>query len=241
MFQAKILDMFTRVQKNGGVKTTLFLNPHQCDLAVGILNRQGCTNYRLFGGDTDNERNMLGIGDWDIPLGDAVFGAVAIAYTFRSVDKLSHRDFLGCFMSCQISRELVGDILVGQGKALAFVHKHAMDILLDLKKIGNVGVTGQIVHDFSQFSPTTESQSLTIASARLDALLAAVLGKSRAQAVVLIEGKQVFVNHRQITSQNFQPKQGDVISARGFGKFIFDGVNHTTKKGRLAVNITKYV
>jgi hypothetical protein len=37
------------------------------------------------------------------------------------------------------------------------------------------------------------------------------------------------------------PKEGDIISVRGKGRFIYDGVSRQTKKGRLGVRIRKYV
>lgn len=45
-----------------------------------------------------------------------------------------------------------------------------------------------------------------------------------------IEGGHVFVNGKLITSNGYEPKDGDIISVRGKGRFIFDGVSHQTKK-----------
>ena len=56
-----------------------------------------------------------------------------------------------------------------------------------------------------------------------------------------IEGGQVFVNGKLITSNGYEPKDGDIISVRGKGRFIFDGVSHQTKKGRCSVRIMRYV
>ena len=36
-------------------------------------------------------------------------------------------------------------------------------------------------------------------------------------------------------------KEGDIISVRSKGRFIYDGVSRQTKKGRLGVRIRKYV
>ena len=35
-------------------------------------------------------------------------------------------------------------------------------------------------------------------------------------------------------------KEEDIVSVRGFGKFIYDGVMQETKKGRVRVKIRKY-
>ena len=44
--------------------------------------------------------------------------------------------------------------------------------------------------------------------------------------VSYIEGGQVFVNGKLITSNGYEPKEGDIISVRGKGRFIFDGMSH---------------
>ena len=37
------------------------------------------------------------------------------------------------------------------------------------------------------------------------------------------------------------PKEGDIISVRGFGRFIFSAVSGQSKKGKLVVEIKRYV
>jgi len=238
---AHIADMASRVQKNGGVQTTLFLDSHQCSLALSALTHTGGVQYRLYGGADVCERNVLGISDMNIPLSDSMFGVHPVLYTFRKVDRLTHRDFLGCFMAQNISRELVGDIFVKEGEALAFVHKNALDILLGLDKIGRVGVKVRPADESFSFEAQREELTFTVASLRLDAIISAVCNKSRTAASELISAGQVFVNHVEVTSNSFCPKEQDTVSVRGFGKFVFEGVHHTTKKGKLAVIISKYI
>ena len=55
-----------------------------------------------------------------------------------------------------------------------------------------------------------------------------------------IEGEKVFVNGRLITSNSFVLKDGDIVSVRGFGKFIYRGVEAETKKGRLFITLDRY-
>ena len=58
--------------------------------------------------------------------------------------------------------------------------------------------------------------------------------------VSFIENGQVFVNGKLITSNGYEPKEGDIISVRGKGRFIFDGVSRQTKKGRNSVKLRRY-
>lgn len=54
----------------------------------------------------------------------------------------------------------------------------------------------------------------TCASVRLDSLIALAFGTSRSSIVHCIEEGLVFVNGKLITSNGYEPKEGDIISVR---------------------------
>lgn len=58
--------------------------------------------------------------------------------------------------------------------------------------------------------------------------------------VSFIESGQVFVNGKLISSNGYEPKEGDIISVRGKGRFILDSINGQTKKGRISVRLLRY-
>ena len=89
--------------------------------------------------------------------------------------------------------------------------------------------------------PEFEMTNGTCASVRLDALIGLAFQTSRSSMVSFIESGLVFVNGKLITSNGYEPKEGDIISIRSKGRFIYDGVSRQTKKGRLGVRIRKYV
>ena len=84
-------------------------------------------------------------------------------------------------------------------------------------------------------------QGGTCASVRLDSLIGLAFQTSRSSMVSFIESGLVFVNGKLITSNGYEPKEGDIISVRGKGRFIYDGVSRQTKKGRLGVRLRKYI
>ena len=90
--------------------------------------------------------------------------------------------------------------------------------------------------------PEPEFQEIngTCASVRLDALIGLAFQTSRSSMVQFIEGGQVFVNGRLITSNGYEPKDGDIISVRGKGRFRFEGVSRQTKKGRNSMKLLRY-
>ena len=89
-------------------------------------------------------------------------------------------------------------------------------------------------------SPELKPVSGTCASVRLDSLIALAFGTSRSSIVHCIEEGLVFVNGKLITSNGYE-QEGDIISVRKKGRFIYDGVSRQTKKGRLGVRILLYI
>lgn len=57
----------------------------------------------------------------------------------------------------------------------------------------------------------------------------------------MIEDGRVFVNGKCITSNGNHVKKNDLISARGMGRFVYEGMLSQTKKGRYLVKLEKYV
>ena len=81
----------------------------------------------------------------------------------------------------------------------------------------------------------------TCSSVRLDALIAIAFHASRSSMAPLISSGMVFANGKLITSNGYEPKPGDIISVRKKGRFLYEGVSHQTKKGRISVRLQLYV
>lgn len=82
---------------------------------------------------------------------------------------------------------------------------------------------------------------VNVASERLDAILSAVYKLPRSKAAEAIEKEKVFVDGRAAAGSGQKLKEGAKISVRGLGKFIYDGIENESRKGRLFVKIRKYV
>ena len=111
-----------------------------------------------------------------------------------------------------------------------------------LVQIRHTAVSGERVTDENfNLEQTFEDMDGIVPSSRLDAIVAFLTKHSRSKSVLLIQAKKVFVNSRSVTSNAYECKEGDVISIRGFGKFVYEGSGGETKKGRLKINLKKYV
>lgn len=75
---------------------------------------------------------------------------------------------------------------------------------------------------------------------RLDSVTALAFSTSRSSILPLIEGKKLFVNGKNIVSNAYHLKEGDIVSVRGKGKYRFDGTTNLTKKNRYHVEVSRY-
>lgn len=236
-----LLDMIEICEKSYQPRFSFFLNEHEIMLAQSVLKEQKCETYRLYGGYNEASRRILGVFPpyWE---DTDSFPITALGIRYREADKLSHRDFLGAFMSKQIKRNMLGDIIIGSGRATVFVHtsvKYAL--IFEISKIGSVGVKitedkEPVIHAEKNFI----EKSGTVSSLRLDSIVSAAAGISREKSAMLIKGGNVSVMYSVETSASRQLSEGDIFSVRGYGKFIFYSVNGKTKKDRIHISVKKY-
>lgn len=157
---------------------------------------------------------------------------------------LGHRDYLGALMGEGIKREKVGDILVHEKGAQIIVASELADYLAEnFRQVGSVSVLVK-KSQISALNSTeirTISLKFTVSSPRIDNIVSGVFGISRKDAVSVISHGKVFVSGREITKPDFALKGGEKIVLRGKGKAIYNGVTGTSKKGKLYIDVEKYV
>ncbi len=242
-FAAHVEDLFERAQQKYVACFTNFLDLHQINLAQWIANRTGYANYTFYAGHADGERLMLGVfAPYDL-MEEAQFPIVPLTVTFRKEDIVGHRDLLGSLLGLQLKRESIGDLLVSTGLAVCFVTQVSAPVVLsELKKVGRVGV--KVSEGLPNELPALhryQDLSVNVSSLRLDCLVAAICGLSREKASASIRSGFVAVNGAALMDVSVNLQEKDVLSIRGFGKFRFEQVLSTTKKGRFHLLCKKYI
>ena len=115
-------------------------------------------------------------------------------------------------------------------------------VLNEIDKISKVGVR---VTDDEELNLTIQHNFIikkdTVASLRLDALVSSAIKQGRDKSAQLIKMCYVSVNYFPAESLSMVLKEGDIFSVRGYGKFILSKVNGITKKGRIHIEIKKYM
>ncbi|MBQ8740056.1 MAG: hypothetical protein IJY79_00720 [Clostridia bacterium] len=239
LLPARIDDLKRLCAKSNSPKFIGFLTADE--LAVGLKQFKFGDKHSHFGGYDGAERVMLGIlPEWcDKP----DFPIKAITFTYRACDRLTHRDFLGALMALGINRETIGDILVGEGRAVAFVSDDISKFVFSgINKIGNVGVT--LTEGFCEPLPQgSKKQSLvvTVASTRLDCVVAALCGISRKEATEKIADGYVSINSSAVIKTTANIKADDKIAVRKKGKFEITACDEHSKKGRIILKYDKYL
>lgn len=240
-FLAHIKDLFLFAQQKSTTRFTSFLDMHQLVMARQIALSSGYSNFMFFSGYPKGERAILGVFS-EFGLRET-FPITPITLSFRNEDHIGHRDILGSLMGLEIARESIGDILVGDGVAVVFVlNSVSLIILNELKKVGNCGIKA------SEGMPLTLPPlhnyldvTAVVSSLRLDCIVAAMAGISRDKSSHTIKSQFVSINGAQVCNPSCKVLEEDIVSIRGFGKFLFVNVLKTTKKGRLQILYKKYV
>ena len=232
-----------------------FLNLNEQNILHMLPKDRLFTRIVSFGGYEMAERQMaafipdalyLRYGKKELSLTDVnyPFSAVRIApLNEKFSEELTHRDYLGSILNLGIDRSKTGDIITGRKEALLFVHRDMSELILhELTRVKHTSVkTEPVCLDEIDYTPAYEEIRGTVASVRLDSLLSLAFSQSRTKLTGLIEGAKVYVNGRLITSNGYQPEEGDIISVRGMGKFRYEACGSRTRKNRLTVIINKYV
>ena len=242
---AHVLDQCERSRKRNAPAHTDFLSPSEARAAEDLLHAAAVHGgYVFFGGYERAERRMLCfLPDWqDEP--DAEDCVAALRARWRADEALTHRDLLGSLMALGVVRGKIGDILVSPGAADVLVRADAADYLLrEWTGAGRVRFRAERIALDALAVPELKVREIrdTVATLRLDAVTATGFSMSRAKAAELIASGRVQLNHRETVKPDAPVREGDVVSARGLGKFELAGVGGLSKKGRTAILVRRYL
>ena len=176
--------------------------------------------------------------------GKTTLGLSLLRLTQKGQQTLSHRDYLGALTGLGVKREIAGDILVRENGADLIVLSEMADYLAaNFEQAGRVTLTARklLLSDLILPEGRREEFRDTVASLRLDNLVAAAFSISRSDAAEAIQRGLVSVNSLILQKPDAPVREGDRIVSRGKGKVLLAQVGGTTKKGRISVTLERFV
>ena len=248
----RLTELAGRAERTGRYVFTDFLNMHELAVFASLKTRPEFKDAVVFGGSEGCERCMIRFGD-DPGRNDDADCGISGGFPIRVIkiepvqakfaDDLTHRDFLGSLTGLGLEREKTGDIIISDNKAYVFVCSDITDFIVDnLEYVKHTHVKVSICDNIPEaVKPHFERRSVIVSSNRIDAVISKLYNLSREQSLKLVSEGRVFINGAELQSNSRALKEGDTISVRGFGKWIFRGEGGKTRKDRIYVEIDVYV
>lgn len=246
---SRVLDKLELSQNRGVPAHTPFLSPGEQAAVTDLLSAWGRPRHLFWGGYPDAERQLCAfLPDWQEEedfLADPEGPISALEASFPANASLSHRDILGALMGLGLTREKLGDILFpAPGLCQVAVLTEALPILLSQwEEAGRWKVALRPIPP-SQLSPRPPQVKTirdTVATPRLDAVIASGFSLSRSKAAALISAGKVSLNHRECAKGDRQVEEGDVLTCRGLGKCVVKEVPGQSRKGRTMLVLERYL
>lgn len=260
LFEARLEDLCRRVERRCEPSAGDFLSPGEAALAKTVLARLRPDGIPVFfGGYEGSERTRLlllpSYMDDGAPMDAgrlldqypevARETVAAVKIRGSGYRKLSHRDYMGSVLALGIERSVIGDIVPeDEFSATVFCAPGMVPFLTqELTRIGNDAVKTEPFEIPQDFTVTRELQEVrdTVASSRLDCIVAALAGLSREKAQLAIRAGEVDVDYLPEERVDRTVAAESVIAIRRVGKFIVRSVDEQTKKGRYRLVADKYI
>ena len=242
----RFAELAKKSDEHGYFIFTDFLGLSEQSVFSSVKDSIGKFAYTAFGGCEGAERVMIRFGDIDALGYEEPFPITVIKAEPKSVkfaDKLTHRDFLGSLMNLGIERSCLGDITIIDNVGYIFVKEDMAEyICSSLTRIKHTDVCLSVIDaPPAGVLYRTEAVSIQLVGERIDAVVAKVFSISRDDSLALFRRGLVFVGGKVCENNSYAPKPCDVVSVRGYGRFIYRGPYGLSKKGKLNVHVDKYI
>lgn len=203
---------------------------------------EGLVNPEALASDPVAALSDAGLEDLADTLRDAVCPVSVKGSGFR---ELSHRDYLGSVLGLGLERDAIGDILIPDThSAILLTDSRVGDFLTSqMEKVATDTVRVSRLPEGTSLGGTRRLQPVndTVASERLDCVVAALCNLSREKAQMAVKSGIVELDYEAVEDCSAIVDAPAVISVRGYGKFAVHAFDGTTRKGRVRLVAGKYV
>lgn len=241
----RLLELAQRSYDQGIYTFTPFLGLSEQQAFYEIQREVIYAGFDLEGGSPLCERKMIRFGLTEQLGYEAPYPIQCLKIEPRSpkfAEQLTHRDFLGAVMNLGIERSTIGDIFVQGKEAVMFCQEGIAPYLIQqLHQVRHTQVRCLMTEVSQELrSPNLEKVAVSVSSERIDMLLSRLYSLSRSQSMELFRAGRVFVNGRVTENNSYTLKEGDNVTARGFGRFLYTGQQGETRKGKIRIGVEIY-
>ena len=238
LLKKRLAELSHRAFERGYTTYSTFLNLQEISILKSL---KVDSKYSLFGGYENADRCVAAFSN------DEIYSYPIVCIKIKPLqqkfsDKLTHRDFLGALMNLGIERGMLGDIKIINNEGYLFcLDKISQYIVDNLSSIKHTSVKCKIIDDIPElFNQIPDEEEYIVSSLRIDTVVSAVFKMSRNSASQLINQEKIFINSKTVYKDSIQLKEGDVVSVRGYGKFIYSQTVNETRKHKMVVAIRLY-
>ena len=253
---AKLLDKVQFVSQKNQIQTTDFLDGYEQKIAQKVLQQVKYRTAIFYGGYEEAERKMIYF--FPEKLMDLIeeelqnnkmiqkeMKAITIQLPNDLKGQYQHRDYLSGLMKLGIKREKIGDILVRENGADILVQEDILNYLLnnlpELTRFQKAEIFVKEISKLEIVPVKLEKMTILVPQLRLDVVISELLHASRTKADEVISQERVLVNYETKTKNATMLQARDLLTIRGKGKFKIGEVISQTTKGKLRVEVEKYV
>ncbi|RHW39722.1 RNA-binding protein [Lysinibacillus yapensis] len=241
-FIEKVVGWQREVEDRFAPKLTDFLDPRERFIVSSIIHQSEDLQTTAYGGFQEAERQRVIIypSYFEAQLDDFQVAFFSIKFPSKFV-QLKHPDVLGALLSMGMERSKYGDIRVEDNIIQFAAAGEVQDyIMANLTSIGKAKVHVKPLTETDRLITLSEEwfeKSYTVSSMRLDVILATVANISRQKSQSLIKAGKVKVNWTVREDASFEVQEGDILSARGFGRIKIMMTEGRTKKDKIRLQI----
>lgn len=248
MLIAKLIDKYEVCKTKNKITYTDFLHISERSIVEKVLKEERIFNFVFYGGKEEADRSVLIFypdkinEEMLLKNYEKIFNVIRIKLPNNI--EYEHREFLSGIMKLGIKREKFGDIIVTDFGADIIVFSEISKILAEdlkgLTRFRKSEIEIVSINELTYVETEFENFNVIVSSLRLDNFVSELANSSRTRASEIINEGKVFLNSINEFKDSKKIEINDIITIRGKGKFIFDGIEKETKSGKFLVNIRKY-
>lgn len=234
IFLAKLNDAKVKAEFNNRMTLFKFLNLHEQQLVEYYAGKDVFVYFSS--GFADGEYKRCIISPFEIEP-DFKIAILEVFYDQRYIT-LGHRNILGALMSLGIERNVIGDIVLNDGRYYVACMDEMKKYIIN--EVRNANVRFSLEETKINLEGVCDEYQIKLyflASMRLDVCIAQVYNLSRNDAYEFITKGLVKVNHKECLNPSKLVDVNDIISVRTKGRIKVFSINENTRSGRIKVEL----